>query len=647
LHLFLFYLYKSKFEFLETNLPSESEDHVYKKSLRSLIIALPFILAVSLFAQGKAPKQEAVGPVSRLAELDNKIAEQKSMNASLLVKKKMIVADSAASDANADQKIASATQAAKDLSGAVAQGENTLKVLQQSITSFSATGAEKETGLKDAETRLHASVAKLDPEVIKKKQALEAAEKKLDKAQKDSSALSKKYEKEVSGLRDSLKALDLSMTHVKRQVDSITTQNSTMKNDSASAWKKNDEALTAASKLLHETRRAVAANDSLINLRTAELNSLRKDSSGALSSSVKNGRTSEQDAQRLDSLSRALQTEKITLYQMQEKIKQDSIILALTKDLNEMRKSGGASIDAMEEKQQMIQTFTTKRDNLMRDRALAAKIAVERKTSREALDAKINTRLAAIDRTLDSVTMAREKISRDNVFFEKEFNEKSKGFIKRIDTLSRAITRLSQEGINVKVHLPQQQKDSADAALRRDSANQAYAKKQGPFVQGLKKKTEELEVLKRERDALDKKIQNRDSVSKKDLAAAGAVVASALADKNKALAEYNDISAKQQKAREDSIGVTGSMKETVNQAQVSMEVKKEELTVKKGQQDQLIAQLKQAREDSAAAVRTKKTQQVSFQKMLAELQFKILEGEQALKELQNERAVLKEQSGGK
>ena len=78
-----------------------------------------------------------------------------------------------------------------------------------------------------------------------------------------------------------------------------------------------------------------------------------------------------------------------------------------------------------------------------------------------------------------------------------------------------------------------------------------------------------------------------------------------------------------------------------------MEMKQEELTAKKGQHDKLLKQLKAAIEDSASAVREKKRQQVSFQKMLAELQYKQMEGEQAIKEFEAQKAVMRRQIAGK
>jgi chromosome segregation ATPase len=620
------------------------EEKVYKKSSNTLLLSVLLSFPGFIFSQNG---HIASDYGARIVELDKKIDAQREQNISMAIKRKTIIADSAAADAAVQSKIETAVQTLNDIRGAVQQGKNALDILDQSITSFTADRTEKETGLKAAEARLHASVSRFDPEVTEKKKILQSAESVLDKAQKDSIALSKKWNAKLSVLRDSLTLLDHAIARVKQQVDSIHSRSGGLIQDSASAWKKNSDALSSVSKLLQETRRAVTVNDSLVKLRTAELNSLSKDSSATLSSSVKNGQMSEKDERRLDSLSHALQTEKTTIFQMQDKMEQDSIILALTRELQEMRKAGGATTETMEEKQQMIQTFTTRRDDLMRDPALAAMVAAEAKTTLEALNAKLNARLIAIDRSLDSITMAREKISRDIVFLEKEFSAKSKDIVKRIDTLSAFITMITRQGIDLEAQLPGQKKDSAEAAVLRDSANLAFGKKLAPLTKGLKKKTDEYEQLKRERDTLDQKVREQDGIARKEYSAASEVIAAAMAVKNSALADYNEIAAKQQKVREDSSSVTASIREAVNQAEVSMEMKQEELTVKKGRHEKLLKQLQEAKDDSAHAARERKQQQISFQKTLAELQYKQLEGEQAIKEYEAQKAVLRRQMAGK
>jgi hypothetical protein len=619
---------------------------VYKNLRQLVTIPVLSICSIPLFMIYQTFAQQPAGLASRIAELNIKIEEQKAQNSSYISRRQAILNDSVTAYENAEKSVATAARNVKELSAAVKEDEKMIAVLEQNLSSSSAIISEKETGLKAASNRSHEAVAGFESAVALKNQAVQAADKRVERAKNDSIALSKKSDKELSGLRDSLSSLDRSIIHVKRQMDSITALSGTYRKDSASYWKKNDDTLKAALKRLLEIRRAIAISDSLVKLRTDEINSLRKDSSGALSSSAKNGRKREEDARRLDSLSQALQVEKTALYQMQEKFKLDGIILKLTNELQEMQKTGAAT-ERIEEKQQAIVSNKTKRDNLLRDRKLVVMTAREAKTSPEALNAKINARVIAIDRTLDSITVVQGKISRDNVFLEREFMEKSKDIIKRIDTLSVFITRTTRDGINQKAQLPKAQKDSAEAVVKRNETAIEYGKKQPPLVVALKNKTEQLESLKRERDALDKKIQLRNSAARKELSAASELIAAAQKEKNGALGEYNAITARQQKAREDSIAVTGSLHETVKQARMSEEMKKEELTVKKGRHEQIVSQLKQAQDDHAFAVREKRQQQVTYQKMLADIKLKLIEGEQALKELETQRAVLRKQIGGK
>ena len=623
-----------------------SEVRVYKNLRRSVVIPVLSIFSIQLFTLTQTFAQQPAGLAPRIAELSIKIEEQKAQNSSYISRRQAILNDSVKAYENAEQNIAAAAKNVKELSAAVKEDEKMIAVLEQNLSSSRAVISEKETGLKAASNRSHEAVAGFESAITLKNQAVQAAGKRVEQAKNDSIALFKKSDKELSGLRDSLNSLDRSIAHAKRQMDSITALSDTYRKDSASYWKKNDDTLKAALKRLQETRRAIAMSDSLVKLKTDEINNLRKDSSGALSSSAKNSRKSEENARRLDSLSRALQIEKTALYQMQEKFKLDSLILTLTNELQEMQKNGAAA-ERIEEKQQVIVTYKTKRDNLLRDQKLVAMAAREAKTSSEALNAKISSRVIAIDHTLDSITLAQEKISRDNVFQEKEFMEKSKEINKRSDTLNSFITRTAHEGINRKAQLPKAQKDSAEAAVKRNETALEYGKKQPPLVAALKNKTEEHESLKRERDALDKKIQLRSSAAQKELSAAGVLIAAAQKVKDSALGEYNAITARQQKAREDSTAVTGSVEETVKQAHLSAEMKKEELTVKKGRHEQIISQLKKAQDDYAFAVHEKRQQQVTYQKMLAEIKLKLVEGEQALKELETQRAVLHKQIGGK
>jgi hypothetical protein len=301
----------------------------------------------------------------------------------------------------------------------------------------------------------------------------------------------------------------------------------------------------------------------------------------------------------------------------------------------------------VEKKQQMIETFTSKRARLLRDRALAAMVAAEAKTSREALIVKTGARLAAVERSLDSVTAARERISRENVLHEKEYGEKSRGILKQMDSMSTLISRTAREGTNLKAQLDKQRKDSVDAVYRRDSASLAYGIKLGPFVEALTKKTVGYETLSRKRDAMEKRLQERDAAAKKDLSAAADALAAALAAKNSTLAEYDAVAARQQKAREDSAAVTAAIRDSAKAAQVSMEAQKEELAARQERHDQILTRIRQARTDSANAVLEKKQQRVTFQKILAELNYKIFEGEQAQKKLEAQRAALEKRTAGK
>jgi hypothetical protein len=623
-----------------------SEVRVYKNLRQSVAISVLSICTIPLFMHNQIAAQQPADLASRIAELTIKIDQQKAQNSSYAVRRQAILDDSTKSYEAAEKNVATAARIIKDLSTAVKEEEKMLATLQQDLSSYAPVIAEKETGLKVASNKSHAAVAGFESAAALKKLAVQAADKKVEQAKNDSIALSKKRNKELSDLRDSLSNFDRSITHTKRQMDSITALSATFRKDSATDWKTKDDALTTAAMRLQETRRAIAKSDSLVKYYTNELNSLKKDSSGALSSSAQKGQKREEDARRLDSLSRALQIEKTALYQMQEKFKLDSSIQTFTNEILEMQKTG-ATAERIEEKQQAIVTYKTKRDNLLRDQVLVKMIAREAKTTREALNAKISTRVIAIDRTLDSISIEQGKISRDNVFLEKEFNEKSKVIVKRIDTLSLCITRSSREGSKWNVQLPKDLKDSADAAAKRNESALEYGKKQPPLAVALKNKTGQHESLKRERDALDKKIQMLDTAARKDCSAAGKVIAAAQKVKDGALGEYNTAAARQQKAREDSIAVTGSLQDTVKKAQLSIEMKKEELTVKKGQHEQIVSQLKKAQDDHAFAVHEKRQQQVTYQKMLSEITLKQIEGEQAQKELETQREVLRKQIGGK
>jgi hypothetical protein len=607
------------------------------------MLSICFIL---LIAYNQAFAQQPADLASRIAELTIKIEQQKAQNSSLAMKQRTILDDSIKAYETAEKNVATAARNIKELSAAVNEEEKTLAALQQDFSSFTAVITDKETGLKNSSNKSHGTVAGFESAVASKKLAVQAAEKKVEQAKNDSIALSKKSANELSGLRDSLSSLDRSIIHAKRQMDSVAGLRATIRKDSASDWKIKDDVLISATMRLQETRRSIATSDSLVKFHTSELNSLRKDSSGALSASAQKGQKREEDARRLDSLSRALQVEKTALYQIQEKFKLDSSIIALTSEIQELQKNG-AAVDRIEEKQQAIVTNKTRRDNLMRDQTIVKMAAREAKTSREALNAKISTRVIAIDRTLDSISIEQGKISRDNVFLEKEFNEKSKVIVKRIDTLNLFITRSSREGITWNAQLPKDLKDSAEAAAKRNESALEYGKKQPPLAVALKNKTGLHESLKREREALDKKIRLLDTAARKELSTAGKLIAAAQKAKDGALGEYTIVAARQQKAREDSVALTGSMQETVKQAHLSLEMKKEVLTVKKGRHEQIVSQLKKAQDDHDFAVHEKRQQQVTYQRMLAEIRLKQLEGEKALLELETQREVLRKQTGEK
>jgi hypothetical protein len=619
---------------------------VNKNFRRSVILSAFSIVCIPLSAFNQSATQKPTDLVSKVAELTVKIEGQKAQNASLAQKLQEIQSDSAKEYANVEEKVVAAAKNVKDLSAAVEEDEKMLATLEKALSSSSTAISKKESGGKTASKKPHATAVTNEGAVALKKQNAEAAEKKVEQAKSDSIARATKSDKELSALRDSLAALDRSITHVKRQMDSIAALSGAIKKDSVSEWKKHDDAFKTAATRLQETRQAVVMGDSLVTLRTSELNALRKDSSDTFSTFARQGQKREDNSRRLDSLSRALQIEKTGLYQMQEKIELDSIIKAQTDEILEMQKTGAAT-EKIEEKQRSIESNKNKRNDLLRDKKLTAMVAREAKTSREALNAKINSRVTVINHTLDSIAKTQEQISRDNVFQEKEYREKSRAINKKIDSLNRFITTASREAINRNAQLPKAIKDSSEAAIKRNEKAQEYGKKQPPLAAALKEKTERHKSLKGERDALDKKIQARDAAAREELSTAGKAIGTAQKAKDGALGEYNAAAAKEQKVREDSISVAASQQDSVKQALLSIEVKKEELAVKKGRHNELVSQLKKAKDDHAFLLREQKQQQVANNKKLSEARLKLTEGERTLKDLETQQADLKKRIGGK
>jgi hypothetical protein len=558
-------------------------------------------------------------------------------------KRERILADSIAADARADKTIDSLTRAVDALTGRIAAETSALSALKAQLPALTE-AAELQEGARTAFAgRSRSAISKFNEGIASGKESLRNARAALDRARQDSAAASKKISQQEAGLRDSESVMEHSLAALHRQNDSLSAVQKKLERDSLSVWKANNDSLNAVCGRLNDLRRTNTAKDSAMRVATEDLNSSQSDSIAAVSSYAKESQARGLTAKTLDSLIPSLQGQKTAFLRMQEKLQLDSVIQDLSDQLRDfLRKSydeRNAASGPEAQKEQMLEAYKGKRDNLLRDETIIGMLAGAGDLNRQEWNRRVSTMLGVTQKRLDSAFEVQEKNVHDGVVNEKQFQVKIKELAVRNGTLNTLITKLSRELINAKPRLEKLEHDSASALKRRDSKSEEYRKMKAAVAAALAVSAAQSDSLTRLRDSMKTYIAGRENSFQKEREDAHAGVSRAADTARHAQAVLDSLAGLQQAARNDSIALDREKSVLVTQARQSIEMKQEEIKVKSDQIDLIVAQLAKAKNESITAVRDKRQQQDVYRQMLQEQQRLARQEELSVADLERKRAA--------
>lgn len=261
-------------------------------------------------------------------------------------------------------------------------------------------------------------------------------------------------------------------------------------------------------------------------------------------------------------------------------------------------------------------------------------IVVEKETGLKAACFRLHSSIASFD---------------NDVAAQKQILLAAKKNYERVQSDSIALgKRIGREMALLRDSLVSIEKALAGARLQVDNFS-AMNTSADTLIEGpaLTKLREQQDLLTRKRDDLSSFFKDQEALRRSELDAAHEPVGKAFNEQKNAQADYDAVAAQQQKARDDSASIAKDISEQRAKAMLSADMKQEEITVKNGQHEKLLAQLKTAQVDNASAANYKREQQISFQKMLLEQRRLILVADKKIKELEEKRAAFQKNSGGK
>jgi hypothetical protein len=535
-----------------------------------------------------------------------------------------IIADSAAADAQADRRIDSLALVTDALSSRIAVENKVLSALKEELPALGKALSLQDEARASVAARSHAAIIRFDGAVASCKEALGQAQSALSLARSDSTGFSMRISQQESGLHDSESALDRSLSGLHRRSDSLAAVQKKLENDSLSAWKTNNDSLNAVCGRLNDLCRGNAGKDSAMRAAVEELNSSVKDSAAAAESYAKESRAKAGDALVLDTLVPSLQGQKTALLRMQEKLQLDSIIQDLTdqlqnffnKSYDDRTAAGGPDV----QKEQNLNVYKGKRDNLLRDEAIVGMMNAAGDMSRQEWIRRVGDNLGVTQKKLDSAIAAQEKNVHDGVVGEKEYQGRLKELATRNRTLRASITRMSRELINAKPRQDKLQRDSASAFGRRESASDGFGKARAAIAAALTSNAAQADNLTLMKDSLISFVAGKGKSFQNELENAHADIMLAVESARRAQAACDSIIGRQQAARNDSISADREKEALVSSARQSMEMKQEDVQAKSSLIEVLAAQLAKAKGDSISAIRDKREQQDVYKEMLREQQ---------------------------
>jgi hypothetical protein len=345
-----------------------------------------------------------------------------------------------------------------------------------------------------------------------------------------------------------------------------------------------------------------------------------------------NGTPERQSAARIAELDKQIEEQKAVKSTVMQKIRQimadsgaaisaaDNNIAALMQTMRTISGTVSQSKNSLTVLRQSMESFKS--------------IAVEKETGLKAACFRLHSSIASFD---------------NDVAAQKQILLAAKKNYERVQSDSIALgKRIGREMALLRDSLASIEKALAGARLQVGNFS-AMNTSADTLIEGaaLTKLREQQDLLTRKRDDLSSFFKDQETLHRSELDAAHEPVGKAFNEQKNAQAGYDAVAAQQQKARDDSASIAKDIGEQRAKAMLSADMKQEEITVKNGQHEKLLAQLKAAQVDSASVANYKREQQISFQKMLLEQRRLILVADKKIKDLEEKRAAFLKNSGGK
>ncbi|HUI93066.1 MAG TPA: PEGA domain-containing protein [Chitinivibrionales bacterium] len=608
------------------------------------VIGLTFISTLLAFALPAAAQGNKLSESSlKIAEINRTIDEQRTKLKALTAQAEKTLRDSAAAAAKADKRIDSLNRVIQDLHSQAEREKKSLAELNEDRSGIDSAKARRDADRSTAAKESRSAITMFDALISSAKDSLAAAKSGLELARNDSIDLVKRIAKDAARQNDSLAAMEKSTALLRKKADRLSEAAKKLVADSASGRKAADDSLAAAQKRIQDLRRFIAGRDSAVKAATEEMNSSKKDSIAAQLENQKDSRKREKDIASIDSLLSASQARKTMLLRMREKFQLDSSVAVLSEKLrdflNKPSELRAAATGPEAEQAQLLEVYKGKLDNIMRDEEFSAAVARAPGATWKEQNNWASGQLAALQPVMDSASAAREKITRDGILAGKEFAQIVKNFAAQNKTLNDGIARAWKELINAKPRLSKLEQDSASAVKYCETTSQTFSAKHAALSDQSSAAGAAADSIARQRAGLAALIAGKEPGRQKQVAAAAEAILQAAQAVRRCETALDNVTARQQKVRDDSARVDREKSVFVSQAQQVMEAKNEEIKLKNNAIDAIASKMTKARSDSAAAESDKQEQMNVFGKLLAEQHGLIKRGEKAVADLEAERAI--------
>lgn len=579
----------------------------------------------------------------KVAEINRRIDEQASRNRAIAAEAAKLRSDSAAADARAAARIDSLSLLITGLNARAARTNAMLASLRQQSASFTSAKNTRDAERMAASDSMRKAIAAFEPSIAAWKDSVESAKSGLELARTDSADIAKRLSAESARISDTTAAKEKSSTALLAKVDSIAASIRKCAADSAAAAMVNSDSIAAARKRLADLRVYIAARDSAVKSTTEELNNSKRDSLAAQTESARETLKRERSTKTLDSLVPVLQNEKDRFLRIRESLQLDSAIESLTAQLgdflNKSYEVRSAATGEKAEKAQRLDIDKGKLEDMLRDEAFAAAAAKIPGATWRDRNARVGTLITATQKSLDSASAERERIVREGILNGKQQAQINANFSKESKRLGDRLAAAWKDLINAKPRVAKLEQDTAGAMRRFEAFQDSFRKMHAALLADSVAASLAAGAMRRSCDALKAAGAQRENARRKEMASASLAIAQAAAILQRVQASLNDVLARHQAARNDSVRIYKEKSVFVSQAETVAGGKQAELRGLQDAVDSIESAITAARADSAAALRDKREEESASAAAIAQRVSEAHKGELAVKDLEHEREI--------